>query len=347
MAISASPSAVWCVLLDFGAYGEWNPFHRNVEIVQQPSGTRAVRMTVDMGPLLGTIVSEETIWYVDSQRHIFVYGVATDGPSCLRVVWLEGNDSSGNKTLFHSYDMIGGYPGLFSRFHIADCALRGFNAQHAAIKRRVESLAKASAPQQNLPAATLGRVLVTGGTGFLGAALANQLADLTSMVDCVSVIDVKAPKPGSLNESIHVDVASITDESRMRKIFERVRPDTVFHAASLIDLRPLADTWDVNVRATKDLLRLSKEFGARRFVYTSTIEVVSHYNHAFLADEETPYPAFPSNGYQETKTAAEIETLNWNDCNGMSTASVRPGHIFGDLSRSPWLIYAQRARWVW
>ena len=67
------PEEVWDVLLDFKSYGQWNPFHSKVDIVEQDGvreGTVAVKMTVNMGPILGAIVSTETIWYVDSSRHI-------------------------------------------------------------------------------------------------------------------------------------------------------------------------------------------------------------------------------------------------------------------------------------
>lgn len=178
--IDAPAEAVWAVLIDFESYGEWNPFHRNVDIVERADGTVAVRMTVAMGPLLGTIVSTETIYCarerlepapetwareallpvtvlappplsptrnptladVDARRHILIYGIARDGPSCLRVVWLEGG-VGGAPTTFHSYDMIGGYPALLSRGHIVGVVHRGFTAQHVAIRKRVMELQRA------------------------------------------------------------------------------------------------------------------------------------------------------------------------------------------------------------
>lgn len=140
--IEASPSYVWSVLIDFDSYAEWNPFHRKVEIVTQPrptGDTVAVRMTVKMGGLLGTLVSTETIYYCDSKRHILAYGIGRDGPTSLRVVWLEPGSAPGT-TVFHSYDMIGGYPALLSRGHIVGLVLSGFSAQHVAIRDRVLGL---------------------------------------------------------------------------------------------------------------------------------------------------------------------------------------------------------------
>ena len=133
------------MLLDFERYGEWNPFHRRVDVVEHGDGV-AVRMTVAMGGLLGELVSTEQVWYVDSERHILAYGInGRDGPSSLRVVYLEsraeeGEGAQGTTTKFHSYDVIGGYPALLSRGYIASLVHAGFTAQHAAIRVRAESL---------------------------------------------------------------------------------------------------------------------------------------------------------------------------------------------------------------
>ena len=155
--IRATPKEVWDVLLDFESYSQWNPFHSNVDIVEQDGvrkGTMAVKMTVNMGPILGTIVSTETIWYVDSSRHILAYGIGSDGPSSLRVVWITTIRNNGGSldephARFHSYDMIGGYPALLSRGYIEGVVHAGFSGQHAAIKARTEQLRAARSRGSN------------------------------------------------------------------------------------------------------------------------------------------------------------------------------------------------------
>lgn len=140
--ISAPVGVVWDAFLDFDRYSEWNPFHRKVEVVEEgegPQATAAVRMTVNMGPILGTLVSTETICYVDSARKILMY--SAKHPSALRMVWLLPTaDNSG--TIFNSYDMVGGYPAAFSRGHIIGVVDRGFNAQHEALRDYVHSKKK-------------------------------------------------------------------------------------------------------------------------------------------------------------------------------------------------------------
>lgn len=137
--ISEPIDVVWDAFLDFDSYSKWNPFHKNVEIVEEGGGseaTVAVRMTVDMGPILGTLVSTETICYVDSARKILMY--SANHPIALRMVWLLPT-ADGSGTVFNSYDMIGGYPAAFSRGHIVGVVDRGFNAQHEALRDYVQS----------------------------------------------------------------------------------------------------------------------------------------------------------------------------------------------------------------
>ena len=92
------------------------------------------------------------------------------------------------------------------------------------------------------------------------------------------------------------------------------------------------------------LLRLAREVGATRLVYTSSLEVSYEGNSCVGAREETtPYSAFPTNGYQRSKIVAEREVLAAsspapdgsdlanNDSTSLATVVIRPAHIFGHL----------------
>ena len=98
--IEASPAEVWDVLMDFDKYGEWNGFHRKMEIVDKPNGSVGLRMTFGLGPVMGTLVETSTIYYVDENRKIIIYGLRGDEwPSSMRVVWLV--DTPSGSTVFH------------------------------------------------------------------------------------------------------------------------------------------------------------------------------------------------------------------------------------------------------
>ena len=347
--IEASPAEVWDVLMDFDKYGEWNGFHRKMEIVDKPNGSVGLRMTFGLGPVMGTLVETSTIYYVDEIRKIFIYGLRGDeGPCSMRVVWLVETPSG--STVFHSYDMIGGYPALICRVHIQRMVQMGFDEQHLAIRDRVHALKRKErevaafldAPTPTSTSAeALGVCLVTGGTGFMGSHLTRLLAGLSG-VSHVHVMDLHPPnRPtlsgvagGPLPPNVTFHKGSISDAAFVSQIVNKVKPETIFHAASIIDLRPgkASDgaNQKVNVDGTMTILSLAKEHNAKRLVYTSSIECAYHNNTCEGATEEgTPYIAHPTNPYQRTKAIAERAVLNASSEGGLRTVAIRPSHIFG------------------
>ena len=336
IAIPAPPSEVWSILIDFERYGEWNGFHRRMQVVDRPGGIVGLRMTVELGPLLGIVVETNKVYYLDEKRHILVYGVRGDeGPSSMRVAWIEPAADGG--CTFRSYDTIGGWPALLSRGHIRNEVWIGFNEQHQALRDRVLALRRAAAkPTRSLgdfvggPDA-LGVCLVTGGRGFLGRHLVQMLASLSG-VAAVHAVDL-APPPPRAERGVEHHRVSITDAAALEELVARVKPQTIFHVAAIIDLRPEAAVQRVldavNVDATAHLLELARRHGARRFVYTSTLEAAYHGNKCVDATEaNTPYMAHPENGYQRTKIAAERSVLLAADAK-LHTVVVRPAHIYG------------------
>lgn len=334
--IDAPASEVWAVLVDFERYGEWNGFHLKKQVVDKPSGEVGLRMTVDLGPVLGKVVETSTVYYVDEDRHILVYGLhGNEAASSVRVVWLEPH-VGGVATTLHSYDKVGGWPAWFCYGHINRHVLQGFNEQHLAIRDRVVALRRRVEALAPPPLSTcpdeLGACLVTGGHGFMGGHLVRMLASLRGVTQ-VHVIDLAQP-PAGVPPNVTFSRCSVTDVEEMRAIFAQLQPTTIFHAASLIDLRPgvasATATEEVNVQATQHLLELARQHGARRFVYTSSIEVVYRDNRCLGASEMTPYSPHPGNPYQRTKIAAERAVLR--ACtDSLATLAVRPAHIYGSL----------------
>jgi hypothetical protein len=311
-----------------------------MEIVDKPHGLVGLRMTVALGPVMGTIVETSTIFYVDETRYMFVYGLRGDeGPSSMRVVWLE--PTATGTTLFRSYDMIGGWPAHCSRGHIVAKCLEGFNEQHLALRDRVYALQMRRAETAGRPSANppvppvvepLGVCLVTGGCGFLGEHLVRMLGALSN-VSHVHIVDLQPPRR-ELPAGVTFHQGSVTDAAFVAALFASVRPATVFHLAALIDLRPGTAARKANERVNRDatvrLLALAQQHGVRRLVYTSTIEAGYHSNTCVDVDETThPYQAHPSNHYQRTKIEAERAVLLAHRSGSLATVVCRPAHIIG------------------
>ncbi|TWB14172.1 nucleoside-diphosphate-sugar epimerase [Nitrospirillum amazonense] len=144
------------------------------------------------------------------------------------------------------------------------------------------------------------RILVTGSSGPLGAAIVRQgLARGWA----VTGLDIRA----GATTTIEADVA---DADALARAAEG--QDAVIHVAALhapqVGRLPDADFHRVNVQATAALLRLAAEAGVGRMVYTST---TSLYGHSLVpspgglvwVDEQTPVR--PRDIYDQTKQAAE------------------------------------------
>ena len=125
------------------------------------------------------------------------------------------------------------------------------------------------------------RVLVTGAGGSIGAELCRQLYHLGPaqlvMLDrdesALHAVEL-ALRGRALLDSEETVLADIRDPRRIREVFDRFRPDIVFHAAALKHLPLLerypAEALKSNVWGTLTVLQAAADHGVRAFVNIST-----------------------------------------------------------------------------
>jgi sterol-4alpha-carboxylate 3-dehydrogenase (decarboxylating) len=124
---------------------------------------------------------------------------------------------------------------------------------------------------------TLLDVLITGGCGFVGTAIARAITE--KHPECrITIIDINAPGPNhqvpSQANFIKVDITSTTQvEEAMRQI----RPIIVIHTAGIVPVlaerfgrRMQSTVWKLNVEGTRIMLEVSKRLGVNAFVFTSS-----------------------------------------------------------------------------
>jgi len=124
-------------------------------------------------------------------------------------------------------------------------------------------------------------VLVTGAGGSIGAELCRQIARVGArrivLVDqsepALFDIDRELVDERGFNAALPV-LADVGNRTKLRQVFEKFRPDVVFHAAAykhvpLLEANPLEAVRN-NVLATKILAEVAVEFEASRFVLVST-----------------------------------------------------------------------------
>lgn len=174
------------------------------------------------------------------------------------------------------------------------------------------------------------RVLITGGTGFIGSRLALRCL---RQGDRVRILAQENTEAEEQNREILEDagaeiiLASVTDPSQLLRAVEGI--DVVFHLAATQHEMNVPDQrfWDVNVDGTEHMLRASADAGVRRFVHGSTIGV---YGVASGRLDEASSTA-PENIYGQTKLAGERKVVEYSD--RLPVVVVRIPEVYGPGDR--------------
>jgi nucleoside-diphosphate-sugar epimerase len=156
------------------------------------------------------------------------------------------------------------------------------------------------------------RVLITGGTGFIGSRLA--LACLRTGFG-VTVLGQENSIAEARNRELiefrgaHFVSASVTDKDHVSHALLGV--DCVYHLAAAQHEANVSDRkfWEVNVEGTRNLLEASTSAGVRRFVHGSTIGVYG----SLGGEINENSPSNPDNIYGITKLEAEKLVLSFQD----------------------------------
>lgn len=182
---------------------------------------------------------------------------------------------------------------------------------------------------------SLGHVLVTGGSGFLGNHIVSLLSSRKACSK-ITVLDLKTPAI----PIAHVDYrqGDLTDYDSMLKLFSTLKFDTVIHTASpvMTASKNKELTYKVNVEGTKTMVRAAQETGVKAFVYTSSASVI-HDTQSDLINADERYPLIMGKEqpeyYTTTKALAELHVLGANRAPShpkLLTAAIRPSAMFGE-----------------
>ncbi len=132
-------------------------------------------------------------------------------------------------------------------------------------------------------------VLVTGAGGSIGSELCRQIANMLPQL--LVLVDHAEPSIFAIEQELLTErdfdaivpmIADVTDEVRMRTIFERFEPTVVFHAAAYKHVPMLEQNPEEAIRnnslGTRTMCRLAEEAGVERFVLVSTDKAVAPRN---------------------------------------------------------------------
>jgi UDP-glucose 4-epimerase len=173
-----------------------------------------------------------------------------------------------------------------------------------------------------------GRVLVTGGAGFIGSHLVKRLLERGLEVNVLDNLSTGSMKNlEELNVTRFVK-GEITDRSLADKSI--ADGDAVIHLAAIVDhetcLRDPSLAQKVNVNGTQTLLEGARRSDVRRFIYASSAAVYGHAAELPIREDSALAPISP---YGVSKAEAEQRCLEYAQTYGIRVICLRFFNVFG------------------
>ena len=173
------------------------------------------------------------------------------------------------------------------------------------------------------------KIIVTGGAGFIGSNLADELVEKDHEV--VIIDDLSTGFAEYINPKAKFYLADIRDSALMHKIFELERPDIINHHAAQMDVRksveePVFDA-QCNILGSINLIKESVEHQIKKFIYISTGGAIyGEPNHLPVTEE---HPVNPECQYGISKHTVEHYLYLYNLHYGLNYTVLRYPNVFG------------------
>ncbi|MES2792592.1 MAG: NAD-dependent epimerase/dehydratase family protein [Planctomycetota bacterium] len=168
------------------------------------------------------------------------------------------------------------------------------------------------------------RVLVTGGGGFLGLYVTEQLV---ARGDQVRVL-CRGQYPRLDELQVETVRGDVRDAAAVAQACSGM--DIVFHTAAVPGIwGPWEHYHSINTVGTQHVLDACLASGVRKLIYTSSPSVIYDGLDHHGIDETQPYPTSYLCHYPHSKAIAERAVLAANGQDGLATAALRPHLIWG------------------
>jgi len=180
------------------------------------------------------------------------------------------------------------------------------------------------------------RALVTGGAGFIGSHICQELLSRGHQV--LAVDNLASGRLENFEEfgdtkNFEFKKVDILDRDGLLPLFKGT--DWVFHMAGLADIVPSIEKpalyFDVNVKGTLNVLEAAKNAGVTRFTYAAS-------SSSYGIPEEYPTPETtpiaPQYPYALTKHLGEELVLHWSQTYKLPAVSLRLFNVYGPRSRT-------------
>jgi UDP-glucose 4-epimerase len=171
------------------------------------------------------------------------------------------------------------------------------------------------------------KVLVTGGAGFIGSHVVDQL--LQAGHQPIVVDNLSTGNERFLHAEVPFYRLDICDQ-QLERVFREESPDAVIHQAAQSSVpisvdQPVHDA-RINIHGTIHLLEASRKWGVQKFIYASSAAVYG--NPIYLPIDES-HPIQPLSPYGISKCAPEYYVRAYQDLHGLSYTVLRYANVYG------------------
>ena len=171
-------------------------------------------------------------------------------------------------------------------------------------------------------------ILITGGLGFIGSHIANELIDTNKLIilDNLSTGNIK-----NLKNPSHENLKIIKEDIRntdLNNLTSNI--DYIFHLAAMasvpLSIEKPVECNDINLNATVKLLKAAADNNVKKIIFSSSSSVYGQNKNMPLKETENPMPMSP---YASSKASCELYLKSFYESYGLNFTSLRYFNVFG------------------
>ena len=175
------------------------------------------------------------------------------------------------------------------------------------------------------------RVLITGGSGFVGLAVCKALAKRGDVAIAIDVqISDELSKLSTDNPAVVAGVADIANKANLKRVFEVHKPDAVIHCAAMVgvvaSIGDPASLLRVNIDGANNLFEVMPTFGVRRVIHISSEEVYGEFQSDIVTED---HPQNPLYAYGISKAAVEHFGRTYKITHDIECINIRTSWVYG------------------
>lgn len=185
--------------------------------------------------------------------------------------------------------------------------------------------------------------LITGGAGFIGSHLADELLSRNNKVIVMDnfnnfynpKIKENNIKHNILNPNYKVERIDIRNKEEVDRVFEENKIDNIMHLAAMAGVRPSIEApvlyQEVNCLGSQNILEAMKRYGVKNIVFASSSSVYG--NTKTVPFKETDIVDYAISPYAATKKANEVMAHVYHKLFGFNVIMLRFFTVYGERQR--------------